>query len=98
MVPSKNCDFSKNCEKLKKSQELEEVEGCPAKTAISAISTIYLWICPTLICQGISVKVVVTAYSDPQHFAVMTLYKIYSRSTKQSSRFLRSCRTLDPLK
>ena len=45
-MPSKNCDFSKHCEKLEKSQfllklageVLEEVEGCPAKTAISAIS------------------------------------------------------------
>ena len=45
-MPSKNNDFrdfSKNCEKLEKSQNLlklinsrlEEVEGCPAKTAIS---------------------------------------------------------------
>ena len=41
----------------------------------------YFWICTTLICQGISVKVKVTAYSDPQLFAVMTLDKIYSRST-----------------
>ena len=39
------CDFSKTCEKLEKSQfslklrqVLEEVQGCPAKTAISAIS------------------------------------------------------------
>ena len=47
-MPSKNCDFSKNYEKLEKSefllklisQEIEEVEGCPAKTAISAISAI----------------------------------------------------------
>ena len=36
--------------------------------------------------------------SDPQHFAVMTLYKVYSRSMYQSSRFLRSCRTLDLFK
>ena len=49
----KNCavcnfyDFSKNCEKLEKSQFLltliksrvgEGIEGCPAKTGISAIS------------------------------------------------------------
>ena len=50
-VSSKNCnfwDFSKNCEKLEKSlflrkllsQVLQEVEGCPANTATSAISTI----------------------------------------------------------
>ena len=31
--------------------------------------------------QGISVKVKVTAYSHPLYFAVMTLYKIYSRLT-----------------
>ena len=50
-VSSKNCDFcnfSKNCEKLEKSlfllklsQVLQQVEGCPAKTATSAISTIF---------------------------------------------------------
>ena len=50
-VSSKNCDFcnfSKNCEKLEKSlfllklsQVLQEVEGCPAKTVTSAISTIF---------------------------------------------------------
>ena len=50
-MSSKNCDFSdssKNCEKLDKSQFLlrlikssvQEVEGCPAKTATSAISAI----------------------------------------------------------
>ena len=51
-MSSKNCDFcdsSKNCEKLEKSQFLlrliisqvvQEVEGCPAKTAISVISAI----------------------------------------------------------
>ena len=41
-MPSKNCDFSKNYKKLEKSefllkltsQEIEEAEGCPAKTAI----------------------------------------------------------------
>ena len=33
----------------------------------------YLWICMTLICQRISLKVKVTSQSDPQHFAVMTL-------------------------
>ena len=42
--------------------------------------------------KGISVKVEVT-YVDPQHFAVMTLYKIDRRSNRES-RFLRSCRTL----
>ena len=47
-MPSKNCDFSKNYKKLEKSefllkltsQEIEEAEGCPAKTAISVISAI----------------------------------------------------------
>ena len=38
-MTSKNCDFSKNGEKLS-SQVLEEVEGCTAKTAISAVSAI----------------------------------------------------------
>ena len=57
-VPSKNCDFcnfSKNCEKLDKShflltlrQVLEEVEGCPAKTAISEVSAISQKICKKL--------------------------------------------------
>ena len=60
-VPSKNCDFcnfcdfSKNCKKLEKSQfllklrqVLEEVEGCPAKTAISAVSAISPKICEKL--------------------------------------------------
>ena len=35
----------------------------------------YLWICLTWICQGISTKVEVTAYGDPQHFEVMTFAK-----------------------
>ena len=60
-VPSKNCDFckfcdfSKTCEKLDKShfllklrQVLEEVEGCPAKTAISEVSAISQKICKKL--------------------------------------------------
>ena len=57
-VPSKNCNFcnfSKNCKKLEKSQfllklrqVLEEVEGCPAKTAISAVSVISPKFCKKL--------------------------------------------------
>ena len=37
----------------------------------------------------------VAAYVDQQHFPVMTSYKVYSRSAWQSSRLLRSFRTLD---